>query len=266
MKKNKQQLPDFFCVTNKGNIRTLNEDAFLVEEQLGLWVVADGMGGHGSGDVASKIAVNHIADCFKQGGTSLVKSVYTAHRAILNAAAEGYGQWGMGTTVVALKIIDFNYEIAWVGDSRAYLLEADEIIQITKDHSLVQEMIDNGSISQEEARTHPQRNVISQALGSPEMDEINVGIVTGKLSSGKAIILCSDGLTTEVSDDHIADIARQDLSTEVKANHLIKAALDAGGKDNVTVILVENKHRGNLLLNIRFFLKRIRKLCYKGKE
>ncbi len=265
MKTNKQPLT-FFCVTNKGNIRTLNEDAFQVEEPLGLWVVADGMGGHGSGDVASKIAVNHIADCFKQGEVSLVNSVYSAHRAILNAAEEGYGEWGMGTTVVALKIIDFDYEIAWVGDSRAYLLEAGEIIQITKDHSLVQEMIDSGCISQEDAKTHPQRNVISQALGSPEIDEIDVGTVMGKLSSGRAIMLCSDGLTTEVSDHCIAEIVQQDLSAEIKVNCLIKAALDAGGKDNVTVILVENKHRGNLLLNIRFFLKRIRKLCYKGKE
>jgi protein phosphatase len=262
MKKSKQLL-SFFCMTDKGNKRVLNEDAFRVDEALGLWVVADGMGGHGSGDVASKIAVNHIVDCFKQGGSSLAHSVYSAHRAILSAAEGGCGQLGMGTTVVALQIVGSDYEVAWVGDSRAYLLDCNKIIQITKDHSLVQEMVDNGSISREEAITHPQRNVISQALGSPDMDEIQIDIVKGKISSGESLLLCTDGLTTEVSDSCIETILKQDVSTEIKVSRLIGTALDAGGNDNVTVVLLESKQKYSFLSSLRDVARRaIRKLGY----
>jgi protein phosphatase len=262
MKRSKRLL-SFFCITDKGNKRALNEDAFRVDEALGLWVVADGMGGHGSGDVASKIAVNHIVDCFKQGGSSLAHSVYSAHRAILNAAEGGCGQPGMGTTVVVLQIVGSDYEVAWVGDSRAYLLDCNKIIQITKDHSLVQEMVDNGSISREEAITHPQRNVISQALGSPDMDEIQIDIVKGKISSGESLLLCTDGLTTEVSDSCIETILKQDVSTEIKVSRLIGTALDAGGNDNVTVVLLESKQKYSFLSSLRDVARRaIRKLGY----
>lgn len=254
----------FFCGSDKGNKRKLNEDSFLVDEQLGVWVLADGMGGYESGDVASQIATQHIIECCKNEGLSLVEAVYSAHHAILNAAKNGIGQWGMGTTIVALKITGFDYEITWVGDSRAYLLGAGKIIQITKDHSLVQEMIDSGHISQEEAQNHPKRNVISQALGSPEMDEIKVDVMTGKLSFGETIMLCSDGLTTEVNDTQIANIVQQDLSTEAKVNHLIGAALNAGGKDNVTVILVERKPDSGLFLSAQLFFKKIKNYIVKA--
>ena len=240
-------------MTDKGRKRNLNEDAFMIDETLGLWVLADGMGGHGSGDIASKIAVKHIVKGVRHG-YSLTDSIVSSHYAILKAAKMGLGQWGMGTTVVVLRIIDSNYEIAWVGDSRAYLFKGKQMYQLSKDHSVVQEMIDSGEITAEQAMVHPQRNVISQAVGSTEMCDIKVDVVTGKLLSGHSILLCSDGLTTEIQESKIAKIVQQKIDVENKVKALINAALDTGGKDNITAILVEKKSAYNFIRSIKNFL------------
>jgi len=245
-------------MTDKGNTRTLNEDIFLVDENSGLWVIADGMGGYGSGDIASHIAIERVSEGVRKG-YSLTDSIYSAHDAVLDAAEAGQGEWGMGTTVVALKVIGCDYEIAWVGDSRAYLFEDNQMFQITKDHSMVQEMVDNGEITQEQAEFHPQRNIISQAVGSPEIDEILVDSITGRLSVGSSILLCTDGLTTEVRELNIARILQQKISVEDKVNKLINAALAAGGKDNVTVVIVEKKVRERFSLKPKNIFRQIKK-------
>jgi len=255
----KEQLLSFFCMTDKGNIRTLNEDIYLVDEKSGLWVLADGMGGYGSGDVASHLAVERISECVKQGD-SLTDSIYSAHDTVLDAAEAGRGEWGMGTTVVALKVMKSDYEIAWVGDSRAYLLEDNQMFQITKDHSMVQEMVDNGEITQEQAEFHPQRNIISQAVGSPEINDILVDSVTGKLLVGNSILLCSDGLTTEVREPKIAGILQENISVEDKVRNLIDMALAAGGKDNVTVVIVEKKVGNGFSLKPKAIVRQIKQL------
>jgi len=227
----------FFCLTDKGHKRQVNEDAFLVDETTNLWVLADGMGGYGYGDIASKIVVNHIIDCIRQNYV-LTESIYSSHDAVLDAAEAGRGQWGMGSTVVALQVKEANYEIAWVGDSRAYLFKDKHLEQLTKDHSLVQEMVDQGMISEQEAAFHPQKNIISQAVGSPETDDMQVDTITGNFLTGQLILLCSDGLSSEVSQSDMESIFQQTTSIEIKAKQLIKAALAAGGKDNITVIIV----------------------------
>lgn len=237
---NKKRLLSFFGVSDTGNKRNVNEDTFIFDESSGIWVVADGMGGHGSGDVASRIAAEHIIQRIKKG-YSLTDSIYFAHEEVLTSAKFGQGQWGMGTTVVALKVCELDYEIAWVGDSRAYLLEDKQMYQITRDHSLVQQMVDRGEISEDEAEFHPQRNVIVQAIGSPEVNEISVDLVTGTLQDGDIILLCSDGLTTEVSEIEIARILLENDDPKNKVHKLVAAALNAGGKDNITVVIVEKK-------------------------
>ena len=251
-------------MTDTGRKRNLNEDTFLIDEQLGLWVLADGMGGYGSGDIASQITVKHIVQCIKHG-YSLVDSINSAHDAVLEAAKQGRGNWGMGTTVVVLRVINSDYEIAWIGDSRAYLFEDNQMYQLSKDHSLVQEMVDEGEITQEQAEYHPDRNIISQAVGSPEIDSVRVDIATGKLLAGNSILLCSDGLTTEVKEVEIARILQLDIPVETKVKTLIKAALDSGGKDNVTVVIVEKglsekhiKKTQGVFRHINNFFKKIR--------
>jgi len=255
----KKQALSFFAITDKGNKRKLNEDSFLINEALGLWVVADGMGGHGSGDVASKIATETIIQCVTEG-YSLTDAIYLAHQQVLTAARQGQGQWGMGTTVVALKISGESYEIGWVGDSRAYLLEGKQMYQLTRDHSMVQEMVDRGEISAAEAEFHPQRNVIVQAVGSPEIDDVRVDVVADTLQPGDMLLLCSDGLTTEVSEMDIARVLLQSDDPEIKTKKLIAAALTAGGKDNVTVVVVEKKQNKGFYFKLSGIYKFIKDL------
>jgi len=255
----KKQSLSFFAITDKGNKRKVNEDSFLINEGLGLWVVADGMGGHGSGDVASKIATETIVQCVSEG-YSLTDSIYLAHQQILSAARQGLGQWGMGTTVVALKINGDDYEIGWVGDSRAYLLEGQQMYQLTRDHSMVQEMVDRGEISAAEAEFHPQRNVIVQAVGSPEIDDVRVDVIADTMQAGDMLLLCSDGLTTEVSEMDIAGILLESADAEIKTKKLITASLTAGGKDNVTVVVVEKMQNKGFYFKLKSINKFIKNL------
>ena len=148
----------------------------------------------------------------------------------------------MGTTVAAVRVQGNTYEIAWVGDSRVYGAEDGEFRQLSQDHSYVRELVEQGAISPEQARTHPHRNVVTQALGVTDPQSLRVETLTGTLSPGSQLLLCSDGLTEEVDDGDIARVlSRTDLSTQECVDHLILAALDGGGSDNVTVILLRCK-------------------------
>jgi protein phosphatase len=232
---------DFALDTHTGLVRELNEDSYLALPKYGLWVVADGMGGHEAGEVASGIAIREIAHSIEQG-LPLAKAIETAHRAIQTAALQGEGAANMGSTVVAAKLDGLCYEIAWVGDSRAYLWNG-ELRQLTTDHSYVQLLLNAGLITESEIPRHPSRNIITQALGTGGEDKVNIKIdfVSGKLNENDTLLLCSDGLSGEVTDDCIATILSETTGNQARVDRLITAALDAGGRDNVTVIVLTPK-------------------------
>ena len=230
------QAENYAALTDVGKVRDHNEDYLCVDAELGLYVLADGMGGHASGEVASKIAVTTIVDQVRQG-SSLVKAIELAHAAILKGVEEGAGKKGMGTTVVAVRLRENNYTLAWVGDSRAYEWD-DGITQISKDHSLVQMLLDSGKITKEEARVHPRKNIIYQNLGAAEMDDFQVSLKRGVLYKDQKMVLCSDGLSDEVDDDQMNGIIASAGNDDEIVERLVAAAIDNGGHDNVSVIVI----------------------------
>lgn len=223
--------------TDPGRVRKYNEDAFLSNPELGLWLVADGMGGHESGEVASAIASRTILQSV-QNGVSLPEALNLAHKAILQGVEDEEGRPGMGTTAVALRIQKHQYEIAWVGDSRAYLFWNGQLVQRSKDHTYVQFLVDSGSMTLEQAKNHPQKHAITRALGMPGQEDVKADQVTGQALAGARFLLCSDGLSGEVEDDQIAEILSRHPDNREAVDQLVQAALDNGGGDNVTVILV----------------------------
>jgi serine/threonine protein phosphatase PrpC len=223
--------------TNVGNVRSHNEDCFRTEPELGLWLVADGMGGHKGGETASAIAADYIVDKIK-ADNPLEKSIAQAHHAIKKASKEGKGPEGMGTTVVALRVNNNNYEIAWVGDCRAYLWDGITLNQLTKDHSYVQHLVDTGVISVSESAKHPYQDVLIQALGAADIKDVNVDTLNHELHQNEQILMCSDGLTKEITDKGIADTLALELDEQKKVDLLIQTALKNGGRDNITAILV----------------------------
>ncbi len=223
--------------THKGRVRDLNEDSYVADPQLGLWIVADGMGGHECGEVASRIAADFIHEQLTHG-VGLQEATARAHDVVTLAAQDGLGQPGMGSTLVALQLRDARYEVVWVGDSRAYLWQDGALRQLTRDHSFVQKMLDEGQISSAEAVNHPYRNVITQALGVADLDRVDVGSVSGTLCRGEIVLLCSDGLTGEVSEDEIGTLLHGADNLQDAAQALVASALEHGGSDNITVLLV----------------------------
>lgn len=223
--------------TDVGCVREHNEDSLVVKPPL--YVVADGMGGHEAGEVASEIAVQVIADKSPStpDGQALSAAVVAANREILDAARDGRGREGMGTTVTAALLEGERLVIAQVGDSRAYLLHQGKLQQLTRDHSLVADMVEAGHLTAEEARIHPSRSVITRALGSvegtqPDLYELNV-------ETGDRLLLCSDGLTSMVRDPQIEEILRRVQDPQRCAAQLVNEAITAGGHDNVTVVVVD---------------------------
>ena len=222
--------------TDVGCVREHNEDSLVVAPPL--YVVCDGMGGHAAGEVASEIAVNVIADRVPAtpDAAALGQAVEEANLAIIQAAREGVGRAGMGCTCTAAMLENERLIVAQVGDSRAYLLHGGTLQQITRDHSLMADFIEAGQITPEEARVHPQRSVITRALGSdprtqPDLFEINV-------NTGDRLLICSDGLTSMIEDYEIEDILNRTPDPQIAASKLVNAAIAAGGHDNVTVIVV----------------------------
>lgn len=223
--------------TDIGSLREQNEDSLVVSPPL--FVVADGMGGHEAGEVASEIAVETIQEVAPEhpDAQELGKAVEVANRAIIDASLAGKGRPGMGTTCTAVMLEESKLVIAQVGDSRAYLMHGGDLTQLTRDHSLMANMIEAGQITPEEARYHPNRSVITRALGNdltttPDLYEINV-------EAGDRLLVCSDGLTSMVEDDEIADILARQSDPQKCADALVEAAINAGGADNVTVIVAD---------------------------
>jgi len=223
--------------THVGRVREHNEDAYVADPERGIWIVADGMGGHRGGEVASRIVADYVHEALVRGG-ALPEAVARAHEVVCRAAEDGLGQAGMGSTVVALQLRGAVYRIAWVGDSRAYLWSGGRLRQLTRDHSLVQRMLDEGQISSADAAVHPYRNVITQALGAADLPAVDVGEVQGTLHRGDCLMLCSDGLCGEVPLEEMQDVLAGSADGQARAEALVQAALRHGGSDNITVLVV----------------------------
>lgn len=236
---------DFAQATDVGCVRELNEDSIF--SQNGLWLLADGMGGHACGEVASAMAIQQISEGFDSHG-SLANAIQAAHKRIIKAGLDDIAQSGMGTTIVAMVGDKLHYQIAWVGDSRAYLWDKRlaKLTQISEDHSLMVRLVNAGLITAEDAESHPQRHMITQCLGSTEIEQVKVDTIERDWDSEQQILLCSDGLTDEVPDRLIAEIMAAQLSLQEKATTLVKTAKQAGGRDNVSLIIVESPVKGSL--------------------
>ena len=233
-----QRMIEFGHSTHVGLRREHNEDTYYADADLGLWLVADGMGGHEHGEVASALARDTLVREVGKG-SELVQAIQLADEEIIRHSTRRSEALPMGTTIAALRLArDGAYEVAWVGDSRIYLWN-EGLKQLSQDHSYVQELIDQGAITSEQARHHPHRNVVTQALGVTDPQSLRVASLRGQLAPGMQLLLCSDGLTEEVKDATIASIvARTEHTAQECVDHLILAALDGGGSDNITVILV----------------------------
>ena len=236
-----------YSITDVGQIRTLNEDfVFASDTPVGnlpnLFVVADGMGGHNAGDFASKYAVETLLETIRVNPENnpikiIRTAIETANSSILKEAAEHETMSGMGTTIVLTTIVgDYAY-VANVGDSRLYLINDERIIQITKDHSLVEEMVRMGEISEEDARNHPDKNIITRALGASE--EVDIDFFDVQLEEKNRILLCSDGLSNMIADEQIQEIIQSSEDIEQSGRQLVATANTNGGRDNISVILIE---------------------------
>ncbi len=224
-------------LTNIGLVRENNEDSYLDLPEYKLWAVADGMGGHEGGEIASAIAISYLKKAMVKG-EDLVTAIEQSHHEIVQAGADGLGSKNMGSTIIALQFQDTQFQIAWVGDCRAYHFRT-TLKCLSKDHSYIQLMLDQGLINEADIENHPYKNVITQALGGLG-STIKVDTVTGEVIQGDFFLICSDGLSGEVSDQEIEKIIKnQTTDVTDKANKLIDAALSLGGKDNITLILIE---------------------------
>ena len=220
-----------------GLVRSHNEDSFLLRAPL--FAVSDGMGGHAAGEVASSITVEVIGE--KGPATAddvlLGAAVEAANQAVIKGAEEGIGKPGMGCTASAVLIEGNKMAVAHVGDSRVYVLRHGTLVRVTHDHSYVEELVDSGQITADEARTHPSRSVITRALGSdPDMYADHFSL---EINTGDRVIICSDGLSGMVPDSEIEALAVSSATPQQAADNLTAAALTAGGSDNVTVVVID---------------------------
>ena len=227
--------------TDIGMVRANNQDQMLVAEPL--FAVADGMGGHAAGEVASLTAVEALRAAFDQDHSAegLAAAAEAANRSIWDRAQSDAEMRGMGTTLVAVALVTEEGEdrlaVVNVGDSRVYLLRQGELEQLTTDHSLVQELVDDGQLSEIEATVHPQRHVLTRALGVDP--EVRVDCLQVLPMRGDRLLLCSDGLSREVNDGQVASVLRRIADPQAAARELVSEARDRGGADNITVVIVD---------------------------
>ncbi len=236
-----------FSVTDIGKKRKLNQDfVYASDEPVGnlpnVYIVADGMGGHNAGDFASKCTVEtmirEIKGCFEKNAIRILsKAIMVANDRIRQKAREDERLYGMGTTVVAATCIGKYLQVANVGDSRLYIINDEEIRQITRDHSLVEEMVRMGGIDRAAARNHPDKNIITRAIGA--RDTIEIDFFNEELQDGDIVLMCSDGLSNMLEDEEIGRILKDKGSLEERAEKLVEAANNNGGKDNIAVIIID---------------------------
>ena len=234
-----------YAVTDIGMVRGMNQDDYYessvpVGNLPNLFLVADGMGGHNAGEYASRQTVETVvavsrASAHTQPAAILKEAICRANEEIIRKAMLDASMFGMGTTVVGASIADGRLFAANVGDSRLYVIN-EEIRQVTRDHSFVEEMVRRGELDREASRTHPDKNIITRAVGA--MSEIQIDFFEEELCPGDEVLLCSDGLTNMLEDDQIRSILKGHREIEGKAVSLIEAANRNGGKDNITVIVI----------------------------
>ncbi|HZB01172.1 MAG TPA: Stp1/IreP family PP2C-type Ser/Thr phosphatase [Actinomycetota bacterium] len=220
--------------TDIGKVRERNEDSVLVDPPL--FVVADGMGGHRGGDVASQVAIETMGRLADEDHGSLTDHVRRANRAVWDRSVEEQGLSGMGTTLTAVRIDGDHVTLAHVGDSRAYLLRNGALQQLTEDHTLVARMVRSGEITKAEAEVHPHKNVMTRSLGTDQDVQVDEDSVV--LEDGDRLLLCSDGLTGMVTEDQIQAIVEASPTPQNAAERLVRAANRAGGVDNISVVVL----------------------------
>ncbi|MEJ6348575.1 Stp1/IreP family PP2C-type Ser/Thr phosphatase [Holzapfeliella sp. He02] len=237
--------------TDVGLVRKTNQDyvkVFKNQENIVLAIVADGMGGHRGGDVASSMAVNHIGHSFEQSHIAkydeakswLEDTLVKENKAILDASNQFKDLRGMGTTIVLVVAFKDAYLFAHLGDSRAYLLKQEILYQVTEDHSLVNELLKQGEITPSQAKNHPQKNIITESLGvSQSINPEYIKMIPNKFD---IVLLCSDGLTNTLSRSQIQKVLNENMTLQEKCDVLVALANEAGGEDNITVcLLTKNK-------------------------
>lgn len=235
-----------YSVSDTGILREMNQDfCFASDQPVGnlpnLFIVADGMGGHRAGDYASRYTTHRIVASVtrnkeKEPISILKEAITTANQILMEEAREDEEKYGMGTTIVAATILDDRLCVANIGDSRLYVI-GDGIRQVTVDHSYVEEMIRLGKVDAKAARVHPNKNIITRAIGATE--DVEADFFEVELAGGESILLCTDGLTNMVEDTAICEIMLSAKSPEEKAKQLVVLANQNGGKDNITVVIVE---------------------------
>lgn len=240
--------------TSKGKIREINQDSYYIsdDENCPLFIIADGMGGHKAGEIASRMAVEIISSSFLdqiKGSssemdddsiiTAIRNSIYKANDEIYRKSNEVEEYSGMGTTVTMAYENNGKLFIGHVGDSRAYLLRDNQLWQMTKDHSLVEELIKNGSITREEARFHPQKNIITRALGIDK--EVEIDLIVKEKFKDDILILCTDGLTNMLNDDEIKELLISSDNMQKACDFMVQLSNEKGGLDNISVVAVKFK-------------------------
>jgi PPM family protein phosphatase len=223
------------AATDIGQVREGNEDSYLVVEPL--YAVADGMGGHRGGEVASSLALDTVHGMFERSEGSLAEQVVQANRAVFDRSQNDRSVSGMGTTLTAALIDGNRVHLVHVGDSRAYLLRGGELAQLTEDHTLVHRMVMEGEISQEEAETHPHRSILTRALGVDQSVQVDEGDV--EVADGDRLLLCTDGLTGMVPEGQIREILLESADPQEAVDTLVKVANRAGGIDNITAVILD---------------------------
>ncbi len=238
---------DWRARTDRGSVRELNEDRYIAVPEACVWAVADGMGGHDHGDWASEAIITAIEGIARENDfdamlKATADAVHSANAEIFSAAQANGGR--MGSTVVGLVIADRRFAVLWAGDSRAYLLRDQMLIQLTRDHTQVQALIDRGLLSPEEAQSHPMSHVLAKAVGVEPSLEIDA--IADTVESGDVFLLCSDGLYGTLGEVEIRDILRSGTPAET-AERLVSRCLEVGARDNVTAVVVHAREPTRLV-------------------
>jgi PPM family protein phosphatase len=228
------------ATTDIGQVREGNEDSYLVSDPL--YAVADGMGGHRGGEVASNLALQTVQKLFTERQGTLTEQVERANTAVFERSKTDRAVAGMGTTLTAALVEDENVRLAHVGDSRAYLFRDGELHLLTEDHTLVHRMVVEGEISETEAESHPHRSILTRALGVDGSIQVDEDVV--HMRDGDRLLLCTDGLTGMVSDDQIVSILQEAQDPQEAVDRLVRAANRAGGVDNITAVVIDFTNDG----------------------
>ncbi|MDO4547269.1 MAG: Stp1/IreP family PP2C-type Ser/Thr phosphatase [Clostridia bacterium] len=237
-----------YGLSDIGKIRPVNEDSYyLPKDGEKFAIVADGMGGHRAGEIASALAVEIFAQRLSQAPyaseITMLEAVSAANRAVYEAAMSDRARYGMGTTLTAIWFGDTRAFMSHIGDSRAYLFRNNVLMQMSNDHSLVNELIEKGEITPSEARVHPKRNIITRAIGTDKRVVADTMIIN--LEPNDTWLLCTDGLTNYLRDSDLLDIMKLPVSCEDKLRRMVDLALSRGGSDNITAVFAVNEEAGS---------------------